>query len=97
MLLVAFLGHQKLINTKNKDIYKYIALVVTGIQMLLAFFFYAKFDSTMSVVQSPFTVQLDWIPSFNIQYYIGVDGLSMPMVILAAMLSFFYVLLLVGM
>tara|TARA_B100000575_G_scaffold188887_1_gene152175 strand:- start:1273 stop:2862 length:1590 start_codon:yes stop_codon:yes gene_type:complete len=93
MLLVAFLGYQKLINTENKNIYKYIALVVTGIQMLLAFFLYAKFDSTMSVVQSPFTVQLDWIPSFNIQYYIGVDGLSMPMVILAAMLSFLCIII----
>jgi len=93
MLIIAFLGKQGLMKTENKDIYKYVALVVTGVQMLLAFFLYANFDPTLPVTQSPFTVQFDWIPSFNIEYYIGVDGLSMPMVILAALLSFLCVLI----
>ena len=30
----------------------------------------------------------EWIPSFNISYYLGVDGLSLPMVILTGMLFF---------
>ena len=60
--------------------------------MLLAIILYMKFDPTLSIIESPFTVQLDWIPSFNIQYYIGVDGLSMPMIILAALLSFLCIL-----
>ena len=31
---------------------------------------------------------MNWIPSFNIHYYLGVDGLSLPMVLLTALLSF---------
>ena len=54
MLIVALLGKQGLIKTENKDVYKYIALAVTGVQMLLAFFLYANFDPTLSVTQSPF-------------------------------------------
>jgi NADH-quinone oxidoreductase subunit M len=29
----------------------------------------------------------DWIPSFNIRYFIGVDGLSLPLVFLTALLT----------
>ena len=74
MLIVSILSNQGVIKKENKDIYKYIALVVTGVQLLLAILLYMNFDSSLSVTQSPFTVQLDWISSFNIQYYIGVDG-----------------------
>ena len=35
-----------------------------------------------------FMERLDWIPSLNISYILGVDGLSLPMVILTAMLFF---------
>jgi len=93
MLIVSVLSNKEIIPKQNKDIYKYIALITTGIQLLLAIILYMKFDPTLSVIESPFTVQLDWIPSFNIQYYIGVDGLSMPMIILAALLSFLCILI----
>ena len=76
------------VGKENKNIYKKIALAITGIQLLLAAFLYMNFDPKLSVMDSPFTVQLDWISSFNIQYFIGVDGLSMPMVLLTALLSF---------
>ena len=88
MLIVSILSNQGIIKKGNKNIYKNIALVATGIQLLLAILLYINFDSSLSVTQSPFTVQLDWISSFNIQYYIGVDGLSMPMIILTALLCF---------
>ena len=93
MLVVSFLDNRGIIPKQDKGIYKYIALVATGVQLLLAIILYIKFDSTLSVTESPFTVQFDWIPSFNIQYYIGIDGLSMPMIILAALLSFLCVVI----
>ena len=78
----------KYMGKDKPEIFKYIALFVTGIQLLLSCLLYINFDPTLSVVESPFTVQVDWIKAFNIQYFIGVDGLSMPMVILTALLSF---------
>ena len=43
-------------------------------------------------MESPFTVQLSWIKHFNIEYFVGVDGLSIPMVLLTALLSFICIL-----
>ena len=72
----------------REDLYKKIALAATGLQLLLSGILYFKFDPLLSIMESPFTVQVDWISYFNIQYFIGVDGLSMPMVMLTGLLSF---------
>ena len=85
---VAMLPAAKIVGKDNPNIFKWIALVITGLQLLLAVVLYMGFDSTLSVSTSPYTVQLDWIKHFNIQYFVGVDGLSMPMVLLTALLSF---------
>ena len=37
----------------------------------------------MAYVEGPF----DWIPTFNVQYYMGVDGISVPMLFLTGLLS----------
>ncbi len=84
---VIMLPFAKLYGKSNTDIYKKIALIATSIQLLLAAILYSKFDASLSIMESPFTVQIDWIKHFNIQYFIGVDGLSMPMVLLTALLS----------
>ena len=73
---------------ENAHYYKWIAVITTGIQLALAWILYQNFDPTLSITESPFTVQLNWITHFNIQYFLGVDGLSMPMVLLTALLSF---------
>jgi len=77
---------------KVPHIIKYIALGTTGIQILLAAWLYMNFDPTTSVMDSPFTVQVEWIKHFNIEYFVGVDGLSIPMVLLTALLSFICIL-----
>ena len=77
---------------KIPNIVKYIALFTTGIQMILSAWLYINFDPTLSVMDSPFTVQISWIKHFNIEYFVGVDGLSIPMVLLTALLSFICIL-----
>ena len=66
---------------KIPNIVKYIALVTTGIQLLLSGWLYMNFDPSLSVMNSPFTIQVEWIKHFNIEYFIGFDGLSIPMVL----------------
>ena len=73
---------------ENTHYYKWIAAITTGIQLVLAILLYQNYDPVLSISESPFTVQVDWIKHFNIQYFVGVDGLSMPMVLLTALLSF---------
>jgi len=89
---ILMLPFAKLYGKENAHFYKWIAIITTGIQLGLAWILYKNFDPALSVTESPFTVQLSWIEHFNIQYFIGVDGLSMPMVLLTALLSFICIL-----
>jgi NADH-quinone oxidoreductase subunit M len=44
-----------------------------------------QFDLAQSEMQKVFSI--DWISSFNIQYFMGVDGISFPLVILTAFVT----------
>ena len=87
MLLFAQFGGRN-----NPDGFKWIAVFTTGLQLILSIWLYINYNPTDTVLSSQFTVQKEWIPQFNIQYYIGVDGLSMPIVLLTAFLSFICVI-----
>ena len=65
---------------------KVVAAVSTGIQLWLAVQLFLLFDTTTTAMQ--FVEHYSWIPAFNIEYYMGIDGLSAPMVLLTALLSF---------
>ena len=65
---------------------KAITAVVTGVNLLVAGWLYMNFDTTVSGVQ--FIERFDWIPMFNIQYFMGVDGISISLVLLTAFVSF---------
>ncbi|MGR3811959.1 complex I subunit 4 family protein [Jiulongibacter sp. NS-SX5] len=67
---------------------KYLALVVSVVNLLITLFLYRSFDGQIDGYQ--FVEQKPWINldlgefgSFNIQYLLGVDGISLPMVLLA--------------
>ena len=84
---------------KQEDlVYKYIALLTTFVQLLLTGWLFKNFDpnivlpSNNAITPTKFVVQLPWIESFNIQYFLGVDGLSMPLVLLTSLLMFICIL-----
>lgn len=54
--------------------------------LVMAVWLFQHFDRTTNEMQ--FVTKIPWIPSFNIQYFIGVDGISITMVLLTALLSF---------
>jgi len=65
---------------------KITGLIVTGLQVILAVMIYANFDRNATAMQ--FVEQVQWIKSYNIWYFMGIDGLSVSMVLLTALLSF---------
>ena len=75
-----------LIPRSQEDIIKKVAAVFTGVQFLFSIVLWKQFDQANGSMQ--FMERADWIPSFNISYILGVDGLSLPMVILTALLCF---------
>jgi len=64
---------------------KSVAAAFTGPPLLLAWWLFEHFDRTTPGMQ--FVTKVPWIPSFNIEYYVGVDGISITMVLLTALIS----------
>ncbi|MEE9199592.1 MAG: NADH-quinone oxidoreductase subunit M [Dehalococcoidia bacterium] len=64
---------------------KYLALGVGLGTLVLSLVTAARFDT--AIAEPQFVEQYEWIPLLNVQYFFGVDGLSMPMVVLTALLS----------
>jgi len=77
---------------ERKTAIRWTAVAATFIPLVLSVYLYGAFDPDLAGINQPssfqFVVQKSWIPSFNIQYYMGIDGLSVTMILLTALLSF---------
>jgi NADH-quinone oxidoreductase subunit M len=68
------------------DAARWIALVTSGLSFLAAVAAWKMFDGANTGVQ--LQQHFVWIRGFNIEYYLGVDGLSISMVLLSGLISF---------
>ena len=64
---------------------RWIALAATVATLAVSAPLYGSFDKTSSALQ--FVESRDWIPSWNIAYGMGVDGISLPFIFLSSVLS----------
>ena len=64
----------------ERPVLKPFALGTAALTMILSFGLYIGFDA--STHQMQFVEKAPWIESFNIFYHLGVDGFSMPLIIL---------------
>jgi NADH-quinone oxidoreductase subunit M len=80
MILVALIPKEKV------NAIRWTALIATLPSLIGAAKIFFDFDRTTKVVQMV-EGPIHWIPSFNIQYYMGIDGISVTMVILTALIS----------
>ena len=64
---------------------RWIALAATVATLAVSVPLYRDFDKASSALQ--FVESRDWIPSWNIAYSMGVDGISLPFIFLSSVLS----------
>ncbi len=62
-----------------------VALWVSGFTFLLSLYLYIGFDP--EVVGYQFEERADWIMGSGISYHLGIDGISMPFILLATFLT----------
>lgn len=84
----------------NEQMIKITAIAATGIQVILAIAIWLGFDNTLAGINDQATMQFveripwivipesPWFGEIRIDYFLGIDGLSMPMVLLTALISF---------
>ncbi len=86
LLLLPLLGALVVALCKSEERVKWIALFTTGLTLILSLFLLLKFDP--SKVGFQFVDYGSWLPSFSIKYKVGIDGLSLVMVIMTTLLTF---------
>src|SRR5579863_1345088 len=69
-----------------KPIYKWIAAVATAPQLLIAGWLYEHFNTVTTSMQ--FVERHAWIDAYHINYFVGIDGVSISMVLLTALICF---------
>jgi len=74
-----------LLGEHNIVIGRWVALIASLTTLVLTVPLWAHFDTTTAALQ--FTEKLAWIPRFNAFYALGVDGISLPLIVLTAFMT----------
>jgi NADH-quinone oxidoreductase subunit M len=67
-----------------------VALLISLVTFILSLPLYFGFDKTTYKMQ--FSENIPWIASFNINYHLGIDGISMPLIILTSFITILVVI-----
>ncbi|NOQ93874.1 MAG: NADH-quinone oxidoreductase subunit M [Methylophaga sp.] len=71
-----------LINGDNNPWARPLSLLISIVTLVLSIGLYVGFDNATHQMQ--FAEQASWISTFNINYALGIDGFSMPLIILTS-------------
>lgn len=75
-ILIMFMGDED-----QPDRARYIAMMTIVFSLFLCAFLFLRFDTQTFSMQ--FTENYAWLPMFGINYSLGVDGISMPLILLS--------------
>ena len=70
---------------RHESLIKWAALAFSMITFIISLPLFVKFSKTTAKMQ--FVERTDWIPAWNVQYYIGIDGISVLFVLLSTLLG----------
>ncbi|NND44641.1 MAG: NADH-quinone oxidoreductase subunit M [Xanthomonadales bacterium] len=79
-----------LVGSERGALARYLALAVSLVTFVASIPLFTAFDSSTAAMQ--FVENLPWIETLNIRYHLGVDGLSMPLILLTTFITVLVVL-----
>lgn len=94
MVIILFLPKTQTLVIKS------LTLLITGIQVILSAFILSAYNFSLAGINDPNSFQFvekfrwidiagfSWIGQIKIDYYLGIDGLSAPLVLLTAIITF---------
>ncbi|MFB0546249.1 MAG: NuoM family protein, partial [Anaerolineae bacterium] len=74
-----------LIPREREDVIRRLSIVISFIPLVLAAVLWFSYDQTRGGIQ--FEQVVEWIPAIGVRYHMGVDGISVPLIFLTALLS----------
>jgi NADH-quinone oxidoreductase subunit M len=72
---------------EQKEQIRWIGAAFAGVSLILSLLVYFGYDYT-SAQKLQFVEQIPWLPQLGINYILGVDGISLPMLILNGLVIF---------
>ena len=79
LILMCLKEHQKFL-------IKAVSLVSAGISLALAIYTFVAYDKSLGGLQ--FVEKYEWVKTFGITYFVGVEGLNAPMLLLTGIVIF---------
>lgn len=76
-----------IIFTKDDRVIKWGSVAASLLPLGLSIYMMAAYDWSTGAMASQWSVQHAWIPALNASFHLGVDGLSIPLIFLTALLS----------
>lgn len=70
---------------KAPNVSRWLALVVAVLTFLVSVGLYTGFDVTTAAMQ--FEENIPWVEAFQINYHLGIDGISMPLILLTTFIT----------
>jgi len=74
-----------LIPKDDERVIKNIAIAISVVPLLLAIYLWLAYNKAAGGIQ--FEALAPWIPAISVNYHVGADGLSIPMIFLTALLT----------
>ena len=87
MIFIPFLGMivVLLLPRESDELIKRVTLLFTLIPLVLAVYLFISYNRSTAGIQ--YAVSINWIKTFNIKYHVGIDGLSVTLLLLTALLG----------
>ena len=78
------------IGNNRSDLARWVSIAVSIIVFALSLNLWVGFDTSTQDMQ--FVENTAWISQFNINYHIGIDGISMPLILLTTLSTFLVII-----
>lgn len=87
LILIPFLTALAVLVARTKEQVRWVSLAGAAAQLILTFGLYGTYRSARAAGQTAqmlFEQKFNWFPNWNISFHIGVDGISVAMILLTA-------------
>ena len=78
------------VGDRQEDTVKLFSFIVSILVFIISVYAYSQFDNSTSQFQ--FNEFREWIPVFNINYHLGVDGIAFPLILLTTFTTMLVIL-----
>jgi NADH-quinone oxidoreductase subunit M len=73
------------LGARRAETVRWLALAISALTFLVSIPLFTGFDRGTAAMQ--FVERVPWIEQFNVEYYLGVDGISMPLILLTTFIT----------